>query len=203
MTRMDNVWETVDLFENIIAEYAGCKYAIATDSCTHSLFLSLKYLNASDTITVPRHTYVSVPAMCINAGCTVEFKDITWTGIYKLKPYPVIDSAVRFTENMYCPGHLQCLSFGYKKPVPIGKGGMILTDDEDAMLWLKKARFVGRDTLKYNDIKDVTVLGWMMNMTPEQAARGVELFYRLPKSNPDFAGNTDYKIDLSQLTAFK
>jgi dTDP-4-amino-4,6-dideoxygalactose transaminase len=200
---MHSVWETVDHFEDIIANYAGAKYAVATDCCTHSLFLSLKYLNASGIITIPNRTYVSVPAACINAGCSVQFRDAKWTGVYKLTPYPIVDCAVRFTQNMYTPGHLQCLSFGYKKPIPIGKGGMILTDDKEAMIWLKKARFAGRDTLKYNDIKDITVLGWMMNMTPEQAARGVELFYRLPKHNDDFASYADYAIDLSQLTAFK
>ena len=40
---MKTVWDNVDRFEEIIAEYAGSKYAVAVDSCTNALFLSMKY----------------------------------------------------------------------------------------------------------------------------------------------------------------
>ena len=36
------------------------------------------------------------------------------------------------------------LSFHIKKQLPIGKGGMILTDDQQAVEWFKKARYEGR-----------------------------------------------------------
>ena len=30
-------WDIVEGFENIVAEYAGSKYAVAVDSCTNSM----------------------------------------------------------------------------------------------------------------------------------------------------------------------
>ena len=38
---------------------------------------------------------------------------------------------------MYIPGSYMCLSFHHKKPLKIGKGGMILTDDEKAIETIK------------------------------------------------------------------
>ena len=36
-----NAFEVVRQFERRIAKYAGSKYAVAVDSCTNALFLSL------------------------------------------------------------------------------------------------------------------------------------------------------------------
>jgi dTDP-4-amino-4,6-dideoxygalactose transaminase len=72
-------------------------------------------------------------------------------------------------------GGLVCLSFHAKKLLPIGRGGMILTDDYEAYKWLKKARFDGRDEVPLGD-DELTQLGWNMYMTPEQASRGLMLF---------------------------
>jgi len=85
---MSTVWDNVDKFEEIIAEYAGSKYAIAVDSCTNALFLSLKYCyNKKDykgnTINVPKRTYVSVPMQIIHAGYNIKFIDKEWSGRYK------------------------------------------------------------------------------------------------------------------------
>ena len=42
-----------------------------------------------------------------------------------------------------------------------------------------------------------------MYMTPDQAAKGVELFHRLPKINRDLACWKDYSVDLSTLAPFR
>ena len=42
-----------------------------------------------------------------------------------------------------------------------------------------------------------------MYMTPEEAIRGIEQFYKLPKSNPDSGKSSDYKVDLSKLKVFE
>ena len=89
-------------------------------------------------------TYLSVPQSIIQAGGKVKFDDLKWKGIYQLKPYPIYDAAKRLTSNMYKEGTLMCLSFGIKKPLKLGKGGMILTDNKHAYRFLKKMRWSGR-----------------------------------------------------------
>ena len=71
--QVDDPWDIVEGFEKLVAEYAGSKYAVAVDSCTNSIFLCLKYLNAAGEIEVPKRTYLSVPQAIIHAGCTPKF----------------------------------------------------------------------------------------------------------------------------------
>jgi dTDP-4-amino-4,6-dideoxygalactose transaminase len=194
--------DAVTLFENKIAEYAGSKYAVAVDSCTDALFLSLKYLNATEQITFPSRTYVSAPMAAVLAGCDIKFVDYEWSGVYYLDPYPVIDGAVRFTKNMYEKGTLQCLSFQIKKRLPIGKGGMILTDDPEANRWLRVAAFEGRHLEDPYDKDEFELIGWNMYMTPEDAARGILLFDQLTEEHPDSCTHLDYH-DLTTKKIFK
>ena len=207
---MKTLWDNVEFFEDIVAEYAGSRYAVAVDSCTNALFLSMMYYRATSSsipkgniIEVPKRTYISLPMQAIHAGFSVEFVDGYWTGAYRLNPLPVIDSAQRFTQNMYehYDDTLYCLSFHSKKILSIGRGGMILTNDIDARDWLRRTRYDGRSSLYYNDINNHTVptLGWHMYMTPEEAVRGIEQFYKLPTCNDDSGCSEDYKIDLSTL----
>jgi dTDP-4-amino-4,6-dideoxygalactose transaminase len=208
---MNTLWDNVELFENLVSRYAGSKYAVAVDSCTNALFLCFKYCQVTgfDTerhvITVPTRTYISVPMQLKHAGYEIIFEDIEWSGAYQLSPLPVIDSAQRFTSNMYVDGTLQCLSFHSKKTLSIGRGGMILTSDKDARDWLIRSRYDGRSSIYYNQINSLTVptLGWHMYMTPEQAVRGVEQFYKTPQFNNDSGSSSDYAIDLSLVDCLK
>lgn len=203
---MNSTWENIDFFEKIVAEYAGSRYAVATDSCTNSIFLCLKYLESINIekipVRVPVCTYPSIPMAVNHAGFEVDFRNVKWEGIYKLDPYPIYDGAVRFTKDMY-EGGLHCLSFHIKKHIPIGRGGMILTDDKLAVEWLRRARYDGRHSPFWKDVRDIKFFGWHMYMTPDQAAKGIELFYRLDEVNRDLATWKDYDIDLSSLEAFK
>lgn len=196
-------WDVVDAFEDKVAKYAGSKYAVSCDSCTNAMFMSLKYLNAKGTIVLPKRTYLSVPGLVLHAGCEIEWKDFEWSGVYTLDPYPVVDGATRFTKDMYIPGTFHCLSFHIRKVLAIAKGGMILTDDEEAVEWFKRARYEGRDNREPHDsIDDIDILGWNFYMPPEQAARGIELFNKLPEYNDDTGGSWKYK-DLSSYSAWK
>jgi dTDP-4-amino-4,6-dideoxygalactose transaminase len=194
-------YEIVDIFERKVADYAGSKFAVAVDSCSHGLFLSLKYLNATDTITIPNRTYVSVPMQIIHAGCKVNFSNVEWSGIYQLSPYPVYDGAVRWTQNMYCGG-FHVLSFQIKKRIPIGRGGMILTDDKDAYEWFKRACYDGRNIQVPHNLDTVQTLGWHYYMTPEDAARGIILMDHTKLINPDSATHESY-APLDHLKVFK
>ena len=194
-----DAWGVVDLFEKKMAEYAGSKYAVSVDSCTDALFLCLKYLKAKGKVTIPSKTWISVPCTIKHAGCEVEFEDMEWSGAYQLKPFPVYDGAVRMKRGMYKPDTFHCLSFHIRKHIPIGKGGMILTDDIDAYDWLRTVRYEGRtmsaDGVNYLLYKDdpIKSMGWNMYMTPEQAARGLELFERIGDDNPDQETSGNHK----------
>ena len=192
------------MFEEEIASYTGSPYAVSVDSCTNALFLICKYLKIKK-ITIPSKTYLSVPMSIIHAGGEVTFdkvfEDIQWQGIYQLKPFPIYDAAKRLTSNMYIPGSYMGLSFHIKKQLPIGKGGMILTDNKEAVEWFKKARYEGRSE-KYYKEDSVEQLGWNMYMTPQEAAHGLCLMQNYPKHNNDLIENNGYR-DLTEFLVFK
>lgn len=201
---MKSTWETVDFFEKLIADYAGSKYAVALDSCTNSIFLALKYCIThnldKEYVDVPKRTYLSVPMQILHAGYKINFVDNNWEKFYRLDPLPIIDSAQKFEKNMYIKDTFYCLSFHNKKSLPIGKGGMILTDSCEAYEWFKNMRHDGRNLLNLNQT-DITNIGYHMYMTPEQAIRGIELFYSHETKCNISVGYKNY-IDVSKLTCF-
>ena len=199
---LSDPWDVVDLFEKKLAEYGGSKYAVAVDNCTDAMFLCLKYLKADGEVTLPKRTYVSVPCTVIHAGCKVKFEDIEWSGAYQLNPYPVWDGATRMQRGMYVKDSYYCLSFHRRKHIPIGKGGMILTDDKDAYNWFKVVRYEGRhmDKLYKDDYFDM--IGWNMYMPPEQAAEGLELFKGIKDHNDDLETSGMHK-DLSEFSIYE
>lgn len=196
----DDPREIIDIFENKIAEFAGSKYAVLTDCCSHGIFLSLKYIQSKNElcqnqkIIIPNRTYISTPMQIMHVGCQVKFEDIKWSGVYQLKPTRVFDGAVRWTKNMYVGNNaLQVVSFQFKKRIPIGKGGVILTDDEEAAKMLKLMSYDGRDlTLPYDHPEHIKTLGYHMYMTPEDAARGIMLMDATPEINEDACNHTNY-----------
>jgi dTDP-4-amino-4,6-dideoxygalactose transaminase len=199
-----NPYKIVKMFEEEIASYTGAKYAISVDSCTNALFLMCKYHQVKE-VTIPSKTYLSVPMSIINAGGEVIFdkREITnhWSGLYQLKPYPIYDSAKRLTSNMYIPGSYMGLSFHIKKQLGIGKGGMILTDDEVAAKWFKKARYEGRSEKFYKE-DNIETIGWNMYMTPQEAAHGLCLLQNYPENNIDLNEINGYR-DLTDFHIFK
>lgn len=180
---MANAFAVVDEFERRVAEFAGSKYAVATDCCTHAIFLCCEYLKVKK-VTLPARTYHSVAFAVQWAGGKVEFEDYEWSGVYQLKPYPIWDGAKRFKRGMFKCGY-HCLSFHIKKHIPIGRGGMILTDDLEAVKWLRKARYDGREGKPYHKER-VSMVGYHFYMQPPEAARGLLLLDLLPSDTmPD------------------
>lgn len=182
-------------FEQRIAEWCGAKYGVAVESGTSAIFLSLmwkKQIGYFKSVVIPCYTYPSVPCSIINAGGKVIFdKEINWVGEYELAPLNIWDAALRFKKGMY-HGGLQCLSFHIKKLLPIGRGGMILTDDKDAYEWLKRARFDGRNPVPLLE-DNLTQLGWNCYLEPSQAARGIQLFEVYRQKYPN--GADDLKVE--------
>lgn len=198
-------YDSIRSFEGCVAEYAGSTYAVAVDSCTNALFLCCKYLKTGE-VTIPSRNYCGVAAAILHAGGSIRFETLEWKGAYQLKPYSVIDSALRFQRGMYIKNMLYCLSFNSIKHLKIGKGGMILTDDVQACKWFKSARYLGRhENPCYNEGCNCTtgtidMVGWNMTMTPDQASRGLILMHRMPDFNEDL--NFAYP-DLSTYEIFK
>ena len=178
-----DAYKVVRDFEEAIAEFTGASFAVSVESGSAAIFLSCLYCKVKDIseIIIPKLTYPSVPASIINAGGRVAFRDIEWQhqGYYQLVFTNIIDSAKRLSRKMYKPNRLTCLSFHAHKPLGIGRGGMILTDDEKAVEWLKRARFDGRHEQSLHNDK-LTMVGWNMYMAPEQAARGLDVLQWLP-----------------------
>jgi len=206
-----NPYKIVKMFEEEVAEYTGAPFAVAVDSCTNALFLTLMWFkkkcveNGWETkeIEIPSKTYLSVPMSIIHAGFEPVFNTSMndWSGIYQLHPFPIFDSAKRLTSDMYIGGSFMCLSFHIKKSLSIGKGGMILCDDINAVNWFKKARYEGRSEKKYDE-DNINMLGWNMYMTPQEAAHGLALMQNYPKHMPDLGENGGYK-DLTSNEVFK
>ena len=207
-----NVHTITKEFEKAICAYTGSPYCVAVDNCSNALFLALKYNNIDlSEIEIPAHTYPGVPCEIIHAGGKVKFYESSeyLEGAYKLRGSNVYDSALRFTSDMYILNSLMCLSFtGAYKHLKLGKGGAILTDNETAYKWLKKARFSGRDECSYHEdnFDDNPVIGWNFYMMPEIAARGlllIQQFYNLDGTKKQ---NEDLSIpypDLSKFNCYK
>ena len=208
----DDAWDVVHMFEQKMADFAGCKYGVAIDNCTDAVFLSLKWmkkkgLDLGKDIIIPRHSYCSIPMAVKLAGYNLKFETIEWSGYYQLKPYPVYDAAVRFRKNMFVGDKdgeysYHCISFQLKKRLPIGKGGMILTNDKEAVEWFKLMRYEGRNLDVYYPEDNFGEIGWNMYMTPEDAARGIMLMDQLPDENED-TGNWKTYSDLKKQEVFK
>lgn len=175
-----------EMFERELAFYTGATYAVAVDNQSNALFLALMRDGAAGKeIRIPARTYPSVPCEIIHAGARVRFAPVegkTLKGAYILEGTRVWDSALRFTAGMYLPGTYMCLSFtGPFKHLKLGKGGAILTDDHEAFLWFKRARYSGRRECSYHD-DHFDMLGWNFYMMPEVAAKGLLMmpqFYSL------------------------
>lgn len=197
-----DAFQVVRDFEKTIAEYAGAKFGVATESLTMALLLCCEYRQVKE-VEIPRRTYISVPCSIIHAGGKVKWRDEDWEGTYELKPYKIIDGALRFKREMYQPGTLHCLSFHARKLCPIGRGGMILTDDPEAVRWLKKARFDGRTEGVPISEDTIEMVGHNAYMTPEQAARGLLQFHFIKdKELDDLPRESQGYPDLSRFSVF-
>jgi dTDP-4-amino-4,6-dideoxygalactose transaminase len=190
-------------FEKEVAEFFGAPYAVSTDCCTHALELCLRELATKDqTITLPTWNYWSVPMTLEKLGLPYEFKNIEWTGMYQLAPYPIWDAAVHWERNTYKPETMMCLSFHHKKSIPVGRGGMILLDDYDTWHKLSKLRFDGKDYLTGTHFEDIDTLGYHYYMHARDVCRGILLFDEL-KDELWTPWSWDRYTDLSKFTCFK
>ncbi len=135
----------------------------------------------------------------------VKFKPVngtTLTGAYQLTPTKVWDSALRFTHNMYIQNTHMCVSFtGPYKHFKLSKGGAILTDDYNAYLWFKRARYSGRRECSYHD-DHFDMIGWNFYLMPELSARGLLLMNQFYNPDGTPKHNKDLELPYPDLSKF-
>jgi len=194
-------FEIVKDFENKIAEFFGAPYAVAVDCCTHGIELCLRMGNIQH-YSIPKRTYISVPFLAKKLGISFEWRDEDWQDCYYLGGTNIIDAAVLWQQDSYIPKTLMCLSFQYKKHLSLGRGGMILTDDKESAILLKKMSYDGRlPDIPWRE-QNIDTMGYHYYMTPEIAERGVNQFFNAMTSKPKKWTVEDWP-DLTQMEIFK
>ena len=80
---------------------------------------------------------------------------------------------------------MQCLSFGYGKPLHIGRGGAILLDNKEAYDTILMQRYDGRDltTIPWESQKTFRV-GYHYKPTPEEAVQGLAMLEGVKVDKP-------------------
>jgi dTDP-4-amino-4,6-dideoxygalactose transaminase len=177
-------------FESALSEYTGAPYVVLTDGCTHSLELCFRHDGVKETTFTP-YTYLSVPMLMHHLSIKFDYYPDhlphrqQWTGEYKFESTRIWDSARRLERNMYRPGQFQCLSFGWTKPLQLGKVGAILLDDYEAYKKFSRQRSDGRDLHIPWETETELILGYHYCPTLELCAKGLELLPTIqPKSQP-------------------
>jgi dTDP-4-amino-4,6-dideoxygalactose transaminase len=164
-------------FESALAKFTGAPYVVMTDCCTHAIELCLRFDQIKSTQFTP-YTYISIPMTMHKLGIEYSYLDVAkqWIGEYQFQGTRIWDSARLLKKNMYRPGQLQCLSFGHSKPLEIGRGGAVLTDDVEVYDILSQQRYDGRD-LSIGPWEDQKIfrIGYHYKPTIEEAVRGLEL----------------------------
>lgn len=187
------MWNYVTIFENAVAGIVGAPYAIATDSCTHAIFISLLWEkeHGLTEVSLPKRTYISVPQTCRHLGLTIYWHDHPWKGSYRIGN--VVDSACHFSENTYVSGNHHCLSFHHRKTLSTVRGGMILTDNKEFEEWARLMIYDGRDKRKLMKDDKPTLCGYHYYMPPETAMLGIENLLKLKDFIHDpIASDQDY-----------
>lgn len=188
-------------FENIIKDFYGSPYAVAVDCCTHAIELCLRMLKP-EVVSCPKHTYLSIPMTFEKLGLKWHWTDQLWGVYYKIGNTNIVDAATFWKEGGYVKDTLMCISFQFKKHLSLGRGGIILLDNEDQYNYLKKIRYDGRSDEAPWAEQSVDTFGYHYYMTPETAQLGIEKFSTAKNTPPKYWNFEDYP-DLSSMPVFE
>jgi dTDP-4-amino-4,6-dideoxygalactose transaminase len=170
------------LLEQKVAEFFGAPYGIAVDCCTHGVELCLRHVKAKQ-VESPHRTYPSIPFLARKLNIPLVWKEENWQDYYQAgvgeSGEVVYDAAVLWKENSYIPDSFMSLSFQFQKHLSLGRGGMILTDNEEAAKQLRRMVHDGREPFIPWREQNISCEGYHYYMTPETAALGLE---KLPKA---------------------
>ena len=192
-------FESVTNFEKEVAKFFGSPFAIAVDSCTHGIELALRYTGEKE-ILVPKRTYLSIPFLANKMGLDLFWKDEQWVDYYYLT-HNIIDAAVLWKKDSYIPETFMGLSFQFQKHLSLGRGGMLLTDNEEAAIQIKKMSYDGRlPNIPWRD-QNIDTYGYHYYMTPETAENGLNKLPKAIETEPKQWVVTDWP-DLTEMKIF-
>tara|TARA_Y100001963_G_C6664360_1_gene392025 strand:- start:200 stop:808 length:609 start_codon:yes stop_codon:yes gene_type:complete len=193
-------FEVIADFEREVADFFGAPYAVAVDCCTHGLELCLRRKGATK-ITVPRHTYLSVPMLAEKLDLEIEWTDDKWQDYYYVTD-SIVDAAVHWKSDSYIPGTYMCVSFQFRKHLSLGRGGIILFDNKEDYDVLKKMSYDGRSPDESWSVQNIQTIGYHYYMTPETAELGLQKLSAAIETPPKRWVYTDW-VDLTTLDVFK
>jgi len=193
-------FEVIADFEKQVANFFGAPYAVSVDCCTHGLELCLR-LKDIKKITVPKHTYLSVPMLASKLNIDLEWTSEKWQDYYYLSK-DIIDAAVFWEKDSYIPGTFMCVSFQFRKHLSLGRGGMILFDNKEDFDRLKKMSYDGRSPALSWSVQNVDTIGYHYYMTPEIAELGLRKLPLAIETTPKRWVYTDWP-DLTTMDVFK
>ena len=180
-------------FESLLQEFTGSPYVIVTDCCTHAIEICLR-LRKPNKIIFPARTYLSVVMLMHKLGIEYQLTDQSWSQDfrYHFQGTDIWDCARYLEANMFRAGEIQCISFNRGKPLAIGKGGAILTDDPVVAAKASCMRYDGRDIFQYpNWIEQKQFeLGFHYYLRPEECVIGYNMLDSrsfLPQTDAMFA----------------
>jgi dTDP-4-amino-4,6-dideoxygalactose transaminase len=204
-----NPFNAILAFEKAIAEYTGAPYCVTTNSCSHALEIAFRLTFDDKHVSFPARTYLSVLMTLKKLGINYTLTDDTWRGEYQFVGSNIWDSARHLSVGMFRPGTVQCISFGRTKPLEIGHGGCLLTDNRALYIAASRMRSDGRDLFTYSPWINQKIfdVGYHYNMRPEdciiglnsltnqQFTKQVDSFYNYPDCR-DLVINDYRKIKL-------
>ncbi|MDC1216936.1 DegT/DnrJ/EryC1/StrS family aminotransferase [Flavobacteriaceae bacterium] len=192
-------FNTVELFENKIAEFFGAPYAVAFDSCTHGIEACL-YLTKAKKIIAPKRTYISIPFLAKKMNISLGWKDENWQDYYYLTE-KIIDAAVLWKPKSFINGTFMSLSFQFQKHLSLGRGGAVLCSNIQEYEALKKLSYDGRlPNIPWRQ-QNIQTFGLHYYMTPETAQMGIDRLEDAISSTPKKWIVTDWP-DLTLLKVF-
>lgn len=196
-------FNSVSEFEKLISSFFGSPFAVAVDSCTHGIELCFRYTKEKK-ISVPKRTYISIPFLSEKMGLEREWRDEEWEDYYTLNygNKKIIDAAVLWRKNSYIPNTFMCVSFQYQKHLSLGRGGVILIDNENDYMELKKMSYDGRLPNTPWRSQNISTVGYHYYMTPETAKLGIEKLEMAINTKPKKWVYSDWP-DLTNFEVFK
>lgn len=190
----------LEQFEKKLSDFFGSPFAVVVDSCTHGIELALRYTNSTK-IYCPKRTYLSIPFLSEKLKIDLEWRDENWQDYYYLTD-SVIDAAVLWRKNSYIPNTFMGISFQYQKHLSLGRGGVLLLDDEIAAKQIKKMSYDGRlPNIPWRE-QDIDTIGYHYYMTPETAKLGIDKFEEATKTEPKKWTVSDWP-DLTKMKIFQ